>query len=170
MKKFAIAIAAVTAGLVATIAPAASAAPADVEVFPKVLHSFGYENLLLGMNAQQAEETGLLRHVGSFFTCEYYELVPSEGPRQPNTTVTVQKDHGVVLINSTTEMTTTRGIHEGSTLDEVRKAYPDARPHHVFPWIWVADAPLNHDAQYKFNVSNNVVDRVQLQDDAETNC
>lgn len=153
------------AGLVTTIAPAASAEPSTG--VPKVLHSFGYKNLLLGMSKEQAEATGLITHFASGRGCDFYTLVASEGDRQQNTIVAVTQGKGLSRIDATVPMKTPRGIGEGSSIDAMKSAYPNATADPEHDWIYDAEAPFNPGARYTFSTTSfgDRVFRMQLRTD-----
>lgn len=157
MRKYVLAILAAFAALATLVVPA-SAAPAQQDL--KILHSFGYKNLLLGMKPKQAEATGLLTNgYTSGNGWHFYEFARSEGDRKPNVTVYVHDTCGVQWIDSTDLMKTTSGIGIGSTRTALVAAYPNARPDPVGQFDLVVDAPFNPGFEFAFamNLDTNEV-------------
>lgn len=149
MRKYVLAMAAALAAFVALVVPA-SAAPAVQDV--KLLHSFGYKNLLLGMSAKQAEATGLIKHSFTFGSCDYYEFVASEGEREANVLVGIHQTGGVQHIDATHPMKTLRGIGYGSTRAQLVAAYPNLVRDPNNQTLEITDAPLNPEARFGFAV------------------
>jgi hypothetical protein len=86
-----------------------------------VLHPRNYGPLVLGMSGDQALATGLL---GAVEATEGDSCTRYTGTFGGN--VLVSAKYGVVRVSVTAPVVTPRGIHLGSTVAEVRAAYPQA--------------------------------------------
>jgi len=111
----------------------------------------GYKGLHLGQTAAEAEATGLLvdRQPGE---CTRYYLNPSEGTQNPGGGVWIDQRVGLVFVSGTERTHTPEGITMGSTLDQVREAYPQLRPVPPTDYVYTADVPGHPGANYRFAV------------------
>ncbi|WP_285638795.1 hypothetical protein [Lentzea sp. NBRC 102530] len=150
MRKYVLAILAAFAALISVAVPS-SAAPVQAQDL-KILHSFGYKHLLLGMKPAQAEATGLLtdKDTSGGQGWAFYQFVASEGDRGPNTWVAAHETCGVQMIIATYAMKTPRGIGVGSSRADLVRAYPSAHADPTGKYDVLVDAPLNPGFQYAF--------------------
>ncbi|MFD9894367.1 hypothetical protein ACFWY9_33895 [Amycolatopsis sp. NPDC059027] len=146
----------VGAGLMAGPAQAAGQTQA------RILDSFGYGQLKLGMSEADAVATGLLT-AGEPGKCAAYYFVPSEGSMPRSSGVFISKTDGVTVIGGTSKMRTPQEIWRGSTLDDLREAYPDLTQDSQMDWIYRASAPGNPAANYSFVVNFNQVQDFALE-------
>ncbi|MEU4620992.1 hypothetical protein AB0G04_13565 [Actinoplanes sp. NPDC023801] len=82
----------------------------------------GLGKLKLGMTEKQALATGLVANRSGDDRCSTFELVPANWD---GVAVVYSEVHGVVAIPGYGSISTPEGIRIGSTLAEVRAAYPD---------------------------------------------
>lgn len=114
----------------ATSQPPAAAAAAGSPSAPSdssgnVLGPDGYKGLRLGQSQQEAEQTGLLVDKQHSPGCDFYYLAPSEGKPNPGSGVFIEPTKGVVVIGGTDKIKTPEGVTIGTTLNQVKAAYPD---------------------------------------------
>jgi hypothetical protein len=124
---------------------------------PRILGSFGYQGLKLGMSEPAAEATGLLTDREAGTKCDFYYFVPSEGSMPRSSGVFVSKTAGVVVIGATSKMRTPQEAWSGMSLADLRDAYPDLVQDSQQDWLYRAPAPGNPAADYLFVVTNNLV-------------
>lgn len=112
----------------------------------------GYKGLQIGQNTTEAEATGLLVDKQVQGDCTRYYLDPAEGKQHPGGGVWVDKKTGVVLISGTDRTHTPEGITMGSTLDQVRKAYPALKPVPPQDFVYDTTVPGHPELRYRFAV------------------
>ncbi|RZS44951.1 hypothetical protein EV193_101832 [Herbihabitans rhizosphaerae] len=137
--------------------PAPVVAPA-----PNTLGPDGYKSLLLGMSEQQAVATGLLVDRQDLGGCVAYYFAPSEGTMSRASGVLISPENGVFDIGATSLMTTAQGITRGSTVDQLRAAYPDLQQDPEMDFIHHANVPGSHVAVFDFVVDNGEVTDIHL--------
>lgn len=148
-------------GVAATIAAALTlggSLPASAESTGEpILGPEGYKSLYIGQSGDEAEATGLLvdKRPGP---CDRYYLHPDEGEQNVGSGVFIDPELGVVLIGGTTKSHTPEGIGMGSSLEEIRAAYPDLTPVPPTDYVYEADVPGFEEHQYRFAVDES--DRV----------
>jgi len=148
--------------VVAGMGLATGSAEAATAGTPRILDSFGYGALKLGMPEAAAEATGLLtdREPGK---CDAYYFVPAEGSMPRSSGVFISPASGVNRIGATSKTRTPQEIWRGSTLDDLRDAYPGLVQDSGQDWIYRAPAPGNTAAEYSFVVENNQVEDFALE-------
>ncbi|GAA4913461.1 hypothetical protein HD597_010486 [Nonomuraea thailandensis] len=133
----------------------ATGTPALAERKP-LLGPTGYGSVKLGMTAAQARATGKLVRKsvrGSLPTCTTWDLKEQRyGDNRAG--VFISKKHGVVAIAAPGSVRTPQGIGRGSTVAQLRRAYPDFRLDADGP---IAGVPGNRKATYVFHISKTKV-------------
>ncbi|MEV6286658.1 hypothetical protein [Kribbella sp. NPDC051770] len=105
--------------------PKATNAAATPTPTASTLGPDGYGKLKLGMTVDQAKATGELGTKKSGDNCEGYDL--KSHPTDADTVgVYFSKAHGLVVIFAKDTMATPEGIKLGSTVDQLKTAYPKA--------------------------------------------
>ncbi|MBB5833797.1 hypothetical protein [Kribbella italica] len=89
------------------------------------LSADGYGKLRLGMTVDQAKATGELGTKKSGDNCQGYDLAAFPTPAD-TVSVYFSKQHGLVGIFASETMSTKEGIKLGSTIQQVKTAYPKA--------------------------------------------
>lgn len=123
-----------------------------------ILGPAGYKALKLGLNENDAVATGLIGGKQAIGQCDWYYLAPGEGPQNPGNGVVISPSRGVVSIPGTERSRTPEGIvmgsvnnSAGSTLDEVKRAYPNLAHQPGDPdFIFRTPIAANPDAYYRF--------------------
>ncbi|RFU43422.1 hypothetical protein DZF91_01145 [Actinomadura logoneensis] len=152
------AIVAVAAGLaLATGATAASAA--DQAATKYRLTPYGYGKVRIGESAKAALRSGaiVVKHRDRY--CIGYDLKGHSTGRN-NVGGYISKKYGVALITAPKGVSTTRGIHAGSSLAHLKRAYPGVR--RDIHGYYEVTAPGNPKAQYSFTVAHGKVTTVML--------
>ncbi|MEV4570402.1 hypothetical protein AB0K12_42180 [Nonomuraea sp. NPDC049419] len=105
-----------------------TASPALAETAGPTLGPYGYGTVKLGMSAAKARATGkiVIKRRAGAFGCAGYDLRASPTGRN-NVGVYVSKRVGVAVILARKGMRTPRGIGLGSTMMQVKRAYPGLR-------------------------------------------
>lgn len=140
-----------TAGALAAAFALTGAVTAGAD--PATISPDGYKGLHFGQTAAQGEATGLLTSKQVNGACTRYYLKPSEGRENVGGGVWFDRDRGLVLLSGTERTHTPEGITMGSTLDQVRQAYPGVRP--LPPpedYVYTVEIPGHPGLQYRFAV------------------
>lgn len=132
-----------------------------------VLGPAGYKTLQLGMAEDAAVATGLVVDRQTIGQCHWYRLAASEGRQNPGNGVIVSPSRGVVSIPGTESSRTPEGIvmgsvdnSAGSTLDQVKRAYPDLVHRPGDPdFIFRTPVPAHFGTHYGFATGDD--DRVK---------
>lgn len=138
--------------LAAALALTGTAATAGTDT---TLGPHGYKGLQIGQTTSEAEATGLLVDKQVNGGCTRYYLNPSEGKQNPGSGVWVDQKAGVVLIGGTDRAHTPEGITMGSTLDQVRKAYPALKPVPPQDFVYDTAVPGHPELRYRFAVDEH---------------
>lgn len=142
---------AVTGALAAALAFAGTAtAGADTAT----LGPDGYKGLHPGQTTAEAEATGLLVDKQQNGGCTRYYLNPSEGQQNVGGGVWIDQQAGLVLLSGTERTHTPEGITMGSTLDQIRKAYPDLKPVPPQDFVYDTQVPGHPELHYRFAVDD----------------
>ncbi|MFI6637083.1 hypothetical protein ACIBI7_50060 [Nonomuraea fuscirosea] len=116
----------------------------------------GYGSVKLSMTAAQARATGKIVRKsvrGSLPTCTTWDL-KEQRYGNDRAGVFISKKHGVVAIAAPGNVRTPQGIGRGSTIAQLRRAYPDFRLDEDGP---IAGVPGNRKATYVFHLSKTKV-------------
>ncbi|MQY04573.1 hypothetical protein [Actinomadura macrotermitis] len=141
-------------------APGPSDAPSDGPPTATALGPDGYGALKLGMSLDQAKATGLITVKKAAGGCTAFDLKAAP-PAKGAVGGYVSAKLGVSSIFSTEEMRTPQGIGNGSTLAELKQAFPKvAKKANVM----AAKVPDNPKAEYDFVLGEGgkTVDQVAL--------
>lgn len=118
----------------------------------------GYGKLRLGMTVDQAKATGELGTRKSGDNCETYDLAAFPTPAD-TVGLYFSKAHGLVGIFATETMATKEGIKVGSTIQQVKTAYPKAAESENGITV---DVPGNTTAQYTIGTTNDTKNVAEL--------
>ncbi len=137
----------------------AATAQADPTLGP-----YGYGAIKLGMTVKQAKATGLFKKfVRDSQGCleGYLKKFPTrKGPYGLEYDVYFSSDKKVGSISARKGMTTPEGIKIGSTLRQLKAAYPRMKQHignHPYDSYYSINVPANKKAEYTFGVNNGKV-------------
>jgi hypothetical protein len=150
----------VTVGMALLLGCASSASAVQPDHDARVLGPQGYKKLRLGQSERAAEKTGLLVDKERGSGCDFYYLKRSEGRPNVGGGVFVERSGGVVVISGTDKSRTPEGITMGSSLKEVRAAYPGLSPVGRYDSVYESSVPHGESgSHYRFSVDEN--DRVR---------
>ncbi len=116
----------------------------------------GYGSVKLGMTAAQARATGKIVRKSvrnSLPTCTTWDL-KQQRYGNDRAGVFISKRHGVAAIAAPGNVRTPQGIGRGSTIAQLRRAYPDFRINADGP---IASVPGNRRATFVFHLSKTKV-------------
>ncbi len=142
------------AGSVALVLVGTATATAQAED-PWTLGPDGYKQLLLHQPERAAEATGLLVDKQADTRCHMFHLRPGEGQTNVGSGVFVDPAQGVVMIGGTAKSHTPEGVSIGSSLAEVRAAYPALTTVPPMSWVYHARVAGRPDARYRFAFDEN---------------
>ncbi|MEV0621967.1 hypothetical protein AB0I81_52215 [Nonomuraea sp. NPDC050404] len=126
--------------------------PALAQTAAPTLGPHGYGQVRLGLSAQQAKATGKLKLklAGSGGACSGWDL-KAHPTGKDSVGLYVSKKRGVAVIFAAKGMKTPQGIGIGSTLKQIKAAYPKVKtPRDFNPYVSV---PGNPKAHYTFGVN-----------------
>ncbi|NGY61722.1 hypothetical protein G7043_22600 [Lentzea sp. NEAU-D13] len=115
--------------------------PAQPESLVKIDNRLGYGALKLHMTPEEAVAAGL----------EGLELEPGAGACSIAENVAISRKYGIERITLPAESTTSLGIGVGSTVADVKKAYPNAKP-----FRGGFSVELNDTGGYTFSVTSKL--------------
>ncbi|MEV1168213.1 hypothetical protein [Nonomuraea sp. NPDC049784] len=145
-----------------TPALAQASAQAGAQTTAKTtLGPYGYGKVRLGMSEKQAKATGqiVLKMPGEEGSCSGWDL--KAHPSGKNAVgLYISKKKGVALIGAPKGVKTPEGIGIGSTMKQIKKAYPNVKtPKDGFPYVSV---PGNPKAYYALLVSKGKIYELNL--------
>ncbi|MFD1540787.1 hypothetical protein [Nonomuraea guangzhouensis] len=149
----------VTAALAATGAALVIASPAGATAAaPGTFGPSGYGGVKLGMTAKQAKATGKIVLKMSGY-CSGWDYKAHRNPKD-EIGLYISKKRGVAVIFGQGGVRTPKNIGVGSTLSQVKKAYPNVKEQESG---WYATVPGNSKAYYYFGVNQrNKVEQLAL--------
>ncbi|MFI7129657.1 hypothetical protein ACIBQ1_28435 [Nonomuraea sp. NPDC050153] len=135
--------------------------PALAQSAKTALGPYGYGTVKLGMSAKQAKATGavVLKRAGEAGSCSGWDLkaLPSG---KDGVGLYISKKRGVAVIFAAKGVKTPEGIGLGSTIKQIKKAYPGVKTAASgFPYTTV---PGNSKAYYSFLLSKGKVYEMAL--------
>jgi hypothetical protein len=113
---------------------------------------YGYGGIKLGWSAKRAKATHKIVRKFGGGACSGWDLKAHRTGRNA-VGLYISKKHGVALISAPKGVSTPRGIHIGSTLKQVKRAYPKVK---LGDYYYVT-VPGNKKATYNFLVSHGKV-------------
>ncbi|MEU7853207.1 hypothetical protein [Nonomuraea sp. NPDC049141] len=147
------------AALAATSAALVIASPAGATAAkPGTFGPYGYGGVKLGMTAKQAKATGKVVLKMSGY-CAGWDYKAHPNPKD-EIGLYISKKRGVAVIFGWGGVRTPKGVGVGSTLSQVKKAYPSVKEQESG---WYATVPGNPKAYYYFGVNQrNKVEQFAL--------
>ncbi|MBO2452160.1 hypothetical protein J4573_34080 [Actinomadura barringtoniae] len=133
-------------------APAASADTTAVAAKRGTFGPYGYGGVKLGWSAKRAQASHKIVRKFRGGACSGWDLKAHRTGRD-SVGLYISKKHGVALISAPKGVSTPRGIHIGSTLKQVKRAYPGVR---LGDYYYVT-VPGNRKATYNFLVRHGKV-------------
>ncbi|MGN9838855.1 hypothetical protein ACTMTI_12105 [Nonomuraea sp. H19] len=135
--------------------------PALAQTSKTTLGPYGYGQVRLGMSAKQAKATGkiVLKMAGQQGSCAGWDL-KAHPTGKDSVGLYISKKHGVAGIFAPKGVKTPEGIGIGSTLKQLKKAYPKLKTAASgFPY---SSVPGNSKADYYFLASKGKIYQVAL--------
>lgn len=154
-------VAVLAGGALLTAGAPAFAQSASAQSAKTTLGPYGYGKVRLGMSEKQAKATGavVLKKAGEAGSCAGWDLkaLPSG---KDNVGLYISKKRGVALIFAAKGVKTPEGIGLGSTMTQIKKAYPGVKTAASgYPYVGV---PGNSKAYYSFLLSKGKVYELAL--------
>ncbi|WP_188192310.1 hypothetical protein [Nonomuraea sp. SYSU D8015] len=145
--------------LVAILAGGALVATGTPALAQPALGPYGYGVIKLGMSLKKARGTGKIVRKGVGGPCSGWDLKQYPTGRG-SVGLYISKKRGVAVIFAQKGMKTPEGVGLGSTMKQVRRAYPRLKTHpSEFPYVSV---PRNPKAYYAFITEKGAVRQLVL--------